>query len=176
MIEDHFGDGREFGIEIRYLREKEKLGTAGALSLLPEVPQEPIIVMNGDILTNSDFDSFYAFHQAHGAHITLTAVDYRVSIPYGVIHAEGPFVKRVEEKPSQRFFCNAGIYAVSPDTLKLLRDAHHCNMTDVVDICLAHNFPIAVFPVHEYWSDIGTPDDLEKARAFFSEMKTGNDE
>lgn len=172
MIESHFGDGREFGIEIRYLREKEKLGTAGALSLLPEVPHGPIIVMNGDILTNSDFDSLYAFHQAHDAHITVAAVDYRVSIPYGVIHAEGPFVERLEEKPSQRFFCNAGIYAVSPQTLELLREAEHCNMTDVVETCLARNFPVAVFPVHEYWSDIGTPDDLEKARKFFSEMDT----
>ena len=174
MIENHFGDGHEFGVEIRYLREKEKLGTAGALSLLPEVPSGPILVMNGDIITTSSFDSLYAFHQANGAHITLAAVDYRVSIPYGVIHAEGPLVRRLEEKPSQRFFCNAGIYAVSPQTLELLRDAEHCNMTDVVETCLSRNLPVAVFPVHEYWSDIGTPDDLEKARAFFSEMNTND--
>jgi dTDP-glucose pyrophosphorylase len=172
IIENHFGNGSEFGIEVRYLREKEKLGTAGALALLPELPKGPIIVMNGDILTNSDFDSFYAFHQEHGAHITVAAVDYRVSIPYGVIHANGPFIKRLEEKPSQRFFCNAGIYAVSPPTLIMLHDARHRNMTDVVETCLACNYPVAVFPVHEFWSDIGTPDDLEKARAFFSEMNT----
>ena len=174
MIEDHFGDGSEFGIDIRYLYEKEKLGTAGALSLLPEIPSGPILVMNGDILTTSSFDSLYAFHQENGAHITLAAVDYRVSIPYGVIHAEGPFVRRLEEKPSQRFFCNAGIYAVSPQVLELLRDAEHCNMTDVVETCLSHNLPVAVFPVHEYWSDIGTPDDLEKARAFFLEMNAND--
>ncbi len=168
MIENHFGDGCGLGIEIRYLREKEKLGTAGALSLLPEVPQGPIVVMNGDILTNFDFDSLYTFHQIHGAYITVAAVDYRVNIPYGVIHATGPNVQRLEEKPSQRFFCNAGIYAVSPQTLDLLYDARPCNMTDVVDICLDRGFPVAVFPVHEYWSDIGTPDDLEKARAFFA--------
>ena len=168
MIENHFGDGLGFGIEIRYLREKEKLGTAGALSLLPEVPQSPIIVMNGDILTNFDFDSLYAFHKAHDAHITIAAVDYRVNIPYGVIQATGPFVQRLEEKPSQRFFCNAGIYAVSPQALELLYDARHCNMTDVVEICLARSYLVAVFPVHEYWSDIGTPDDLEKARAFYT--------
>lgn len=171
VIEEHFGDGGEFGIEIRYLREKEKLGTAGALSLLPEVPTQPILVMNGDILTTSSFDSLYAFHQANGAHVTVAAVDYRVNIPYGVIHADGAFVKRIEEKPSQRFFCNAGIYAVSPQTLALLRGAKHCNMTDVVDECLCRDLPVAVFPVHEYWSDIGTPDDLEKARAFFSKME-----
>lgn len=168
MIENHFGDGLGFEIEIRYLREKEKLGTAGALSLLPEVPQRAIIVMNGDILTNFDLNSLYAFHQAHGAHITIAAVDYRVNIPYGVIQAAGPFVQRLEEKPSQRFFCNAGIYAVSPQALELLYDVRHCNMTDVVEACLARSYLVAVFPVHEYWSDIGTPDDLEKARAFYS--------
>ncbi|MFN4310064.1 MAG: nucleotidyltransferase family protein [Ferrovibrio sp.] len=175
MIEDHFGDGSGFDIEICYLREKEKLGTAGALSLLPEMPQQPIIVMNGDILTNSDFASLHAFHVSHGAYITLAAVDYRVSIPYGVIHAEGPFVRQLEEKPSQRFFCNAGIYAVSPQALGLLQETRHCNMTDLIENCLARSLPVAVFPVHEYWSDIGTPDDLEKARAFFSEASKQNE-
>lgn len=170
IIEDHFGDGSEFGIEIRYLREKEKLGTAGALSLLPEVPSGPILVMNGDILTTSSFESLHAFHRSNDAHITVAAVDYRVDIPYGVIHSEGAFVQRIEEKPSQRFFCNAGIYAVSPQTLELVREAKQCNMTDVVETCLMRNLPVAVFPVHEYWSDIGTPDDLEKARALFSEL------
>lgn len=176
VIEDHFGDGRDFGIEIRYLREKEKLGTAGALSLLPEKPEAPIIVMNGDILTQSDFHSLHAFHQAHGAYITVAAVDYRVNIPYGVIRADGAFVKRLDEKPSQQFLCNAGIYAVAPHTLELLQDGQHCNMTDLVETCLSRNHPVAVFPVHEYWSDIGTPDDLEKARAFFSsDMESAND-
>jgi len=170
VIEDHFGDGTRFDIEIRYLREKEKLGTAGALSLLPETPLGPILVMNGDILTTSSFDNLYTFHQSNSAFITVAAVDYRVNIPYGVIHAEGSFIRRLEEKPSQRFFCNAGIYAVSPQALELLSEAEHCNMTDVVETCLSRKLPVAVFPVHEYWSDIGTPDDLEKARAFFSEM------
>ena len=171
VIEDHFGDGRDFGIEIRYLREQEKLGTAGALSLLPEKPTAPIIVMNGDILTTSDFGSLYAFHQAHDAQITVAAVDYRVNIPYGVINAEGASVKGLAEKPSQRFLCNAGIYAVSPEALELLQDTRYCNMTDIVESCLNKELPVAVFPVHEYWSDIGTPDDLEKARIVFSEME-----
>lgn len=170
IIEDHFGDGSSFGLEIRYLREQEKLGTAGALSLLPTHPDGPIIVMNGDILTTSDFGSLFTFHQTHGARVTVAAVDYRVNIPYGVIRTEGPFVTGLVEKPSQRFLCNAGIYAVSPESLSLLQGAKYCNMTDIIDACLACDLPVAVFPVHEYWSDIGTPDDLEKARALFSEL------
>lgn len=168
IIEEYFGSGDDFGLEICYLREQEKLGTAGALSLLPEQPDGTIVVMNGDILTTFDFESFYAFHSAHGAKITVAAVDHKVHIPYGVIRTEGPFVREIVEKPSERFLCNAGIYAVSPEVLKLLPGAQHNNMTDVIDICIQSGFPVAVFPVHEYWSDIGTPSDLEKAREYFS--------
>ena len=171
IIEEYFDDGSEFGIEICYLREQERLGTAGALTLLPECPNGPIIVMNGDILTTSDFDSFYSFHVAHDAKITVAAVDHRVHIPYGVIRSEGPFITELVEKPSERFLCNAGIYALSPEVLSLLPRNILSNMTDLVDICLANQLPVAVFPVHEYWNDIGTPDDLERARIHFARME-----
>ncbi|MDX8400573.1 MAG: nucleotidyltransferase family protein [Gallionellaceae bacterium] len=171
IIEGYFGDGSNFGIEISYLREQEKLGTAGALSLLPECPDGPIMVMNGDILTTSDLDSLHSFHLNHGAAITVAAIDHRVDIPYGVIRADGPFVTGLVEKPSERFLCNAGIYAVSPEALGLLPSGGYSNMTDLIDICLARDFPVSVFPVHEYWNDIGTPDDLEKARIHFAELE-----
>jgi dTDP-glucose pyrophosphorylase len=171
IIEGYFGDGRDFGLEIYYLREQEKLGTAGSLSLLPEHPDGPIMVMNGDILTTSDLDSLYSFHMFHGTKITVAAIDHRVHIPYGVIRADGPFVTGLVEKPSERFLCNAGIYAVSPEALSLLSGGKCSNMTDLIDACLVRNLPVAVFPVHEYWNDIGTPDDLEKARVHFAKME-----
>jgi dTDP-glucose pyrophosphorylase len=167
IIEDHFGDGSRFGVEIRYLRERVKLGTAGALSLLPEQPEAPIIVMNGDILTTSSFASLEAFHRAHQAHVTVAAIDYRVNIPYGVLCADGPYVTEVLEKPAQRFLCNAGIYAVSPQAVPLVPAGERFDMTQLIECCLAHRQLVAVFPLHEYWSDIGTPDDLERARSFF---------
>jgi len=169
VIENHFGDGSRFGLEVRYLREQEKLGTAGALALLPEKPTAPIVVMNGDILTTSDFTSLNAFHSNLGAEITVAAVSYYVHIPYGVIHNSGSHVNRIIEKPSQRFLCNAGIYALEPSALGYLPQAGAFNMTDLVDRCLAAGRPVAVFPVHEFWSDIGTPADLAKARSQFSE-------
>lgn len=169
VIEDHFGDGSAMGLDIRYLREPIKLGTAGALSLLPETPTRPIVVMNGDILTTSDFESLHAFHVQHAGDITVAAVDYRIHIPFGVIQTEGPFARALQEKPSQRFLCNAGIYVVSPAALELVPSASAFNMTDLIEVCLARNHRVAVFPVHEYWSDIGTPADLEKARNQFSE-------
>ncbi len=166
IIESYFGDGSDLGVTIRYLKEDKKLGTAGALSLLPETPMAPIVVMNGDILTTCDFNALYDFHVSHEAAVTVAAVDYHVNIPFGVIHSEGPSVTGLSEKPSQRFLCNAGIYAVSPETLGLLRDSQFCNMTDMIETCLATSQHVVVFPVHEYWSDVGTPDDLDKARAF----------
>lgn len=168
IIEDHFGNGDSFGIEINYLREQEKLGTAGALSLLPEQPDKPVLVMNGDILTNSDFGSLLSYHEDHNAEITVAAVAYKVSIPFGVINANGPMITSVNEKPSQHFLCNAGIYAVSPESLTLVPNSVHFNMTDLVDACLAASHNVAVFPVHEFWSDIGTHADLEKARELFT--------
>ena len=176
VIEGYFGDGDTFGVNIRYLREHKKLGTAGALSLLPEKPTKPIIVMNGDILTTSDFGSLFAFHQAQRAQITVAAIDYRVSIPYGVINTEGGFATELVEKPSQRFFCNAGIYAVSPSALDLIEGEKQINMTDVIESCFAVGMPVAAFPVHEYWSDIGSPHDLEKARTFFAKEEVAEND
>jgi len=171
IIESYFRDGQEFGLEIIYLREQEKLGTAGALSLLPEAPDRPILVMNGDILTTSDLDSFFSFHNINGAKLTLAAIDHKIYIPYGVVSADGPFVTGLVEKPSQQFLCNAGIYAVSPEVLSFVQKGKFSNMTDVINLCLARKLPIAVFPVHEYWNDIGTPDDLKKARDFFASLE-----
>ena len=168
IIEKHFRDGSKYGIEIRYLREQGKLGTAGSLGLLPEKPSSPIIVMNGDILTTSDFNSLYSFHCSNRADITAAAIDYRVDIPYGVFKAKGVFVEKLQEKPSQQFLCNAGIYALSPCVLEIVRSPKYIDMTDIIETCLNNGGPIAVFPIHEYWSDIGTPADLEKAQSFIS--------
>lgn len=169
IIEEYFGDGGNFGLEIRYLKERKKMGTAGALSLLPERPDSPIVVMNGDILTTSDFGSLNAFHHTHLAEVTVAAVDYHINIPFGVIRNEGPYVTGLAEKPSQHFLCNAGIYVVSPPALDRLPHGRLFDMTDLINACLVEKRPVAIFPVHEYWSDIGTPADLDKACSLYSE-------
>lgn len=171
VIEEYFGNGHDYDLEIFYLREKEKLGTAGALSLLPEKPQGPIIVINGDILTSSDFESFFSFHNSNETKITIAAIEHSVDIPYGVIQPNGFFVKKIIEKPSERFLCNAGIYALSPEILDLVPKNKFTDMTQLIDICLIKKIPVAVFPIHEYWSDIGNIDDLENARAYFAKME-----
>ena len=168
VIKNYFGDGRSLGVEIHYLQEDKKLGTAGALSLLPDLEStSPILVMNGDVLTTSDFINLFHFHQDHHAVLTISAVDYHIKIPYGVIQYEGSQVIALQEKPSQHFFCNAGMYALSGEVVKKIPKDTFWNMTDLIDLCLAEGAMVSVFPVHEYWSDIGTPSDLEKAREDF---------
>lgn len=168
VIEDYFGDGSRIGVSLSYLREKDRLGTAGALALLPETPVKPILVMNGDIVTMVDFAGLLNFHRSQSAEVTVAAVDYHVNIPFGVIEVEGLRVSALKEKPAQRFLCNAGIYSISPGVLRLIPDGSYFDMTDLMASCLSGGLPVNVFPMHEYWSDIGTPDDLEKARKFFA--------
>ena len=165
LIEEHFGDGAQLGVKIDYLHEETKLGTGGALALLPEPPTGPIIVMNGDILTTVDFVSLLHFHQDNAADVTVAAIEHRVVIPFGTLACEGAVVKALEEKPSQRFLCNAGVYALQPEVLKYLPTPRQYDLTDLIQDCLNDRRSVAVFPVHEYWSDIGTKEELQRARA-----------
>ena len=170
IIEDYFGDGSHFDASIKYLRENMKMGTAGALSLLPEEVNGPILIMNGDIFSTYDLNNFCHFHQENRADITVGAVEYRVEIPFGVIKANGAQVIGLEEKPSQSYLCNAGIYALSKEILGKIPQDSFFNMTDLISLCLNENKNVAVFPVHEYWTDIGTPEDLERARKYFNKL------
>ena len=168
IIMNHFGDGSDYNVSIKYLKETEKLGTAGALCLIPELDiKGPVLVMNGDILTTSDFSHLYNFHEENHSDITVAATDYHVEIPYGVIQYDDAKVKSIQEKPSQRFFCNAGIYILSSEIIKNIPKNKFLNMTDVIDECLSKNGNVSVFPLHEYWTDIGTHQDLENARNKF---------
>jgi dTDP-glucose pyrophosphorylase len=167
LIEDHFRDGSEFGARIQYLREDVKLGTAGALSLLPEDPLGPLLVLNGDVITSSDYGKLLAYHNEQKALITMAAIEYRVEIPFGVVQVQDMHAVAIEEKPSQRFLCNAGIYALSPSVLALIPAGQPCNMTSVIERTIAGGHTVSVFPLHEYWTDIGNPHDLERAQRVF---------
>jgi dTDP-glucose pyrophosphorylase len=169
MIEEHFGDGSAFGVPISYLREDEKLGTAGALSLLPEQPAGPLLVVNGDVLTTCDFGRLLAYHGEAQASVTVAAIVYRVDIPFGVLRLEEARVRGIEEKPSESFLCNAGMYVLGPDALSLVPASREFNMTDLIHAALAEGRPVTAFPIHEYWSDIGSPGDLDRALKVFAQ-------
>lgn len=169
-IIEYFGDGRERGAEIHYVRESEPMGTAGALRQLPLEPKEPLIVMNGDILTNVNFVQLLEFHNEHEACATMCVRDYDLQVPYGVVEVEGHEFAGIVEKPIQRFFVNAGIYALEPEALKAIRPTGHFDMPELYEALLSEGKRVSVFPIREYWVDIGEHTDLDKAKNDFARV------
>lgn len=169
MVMDHFGNGARWGVEIRYVRESERMGTAGALSLLPEKPVKPLIVMNGDLLTKTNFASLMDFHASHAAAATMCIREYDYQVPYGVVKLEDQRLVGVEEKPIQRFFVNAGIYVLAPEAVAEIPSSYY-DMPMLFDRLVAQGREISVFPVREYWLDIGHLADLDKAHGDFDRI------
>lgn len=171
MVTDHFGDGSRFGARIEYLHEKERRGTAGALSLLPEPPRSPLIVMNGDLLTSVNFRHLLDFHRDHGALATMGVREYSMQVPYGVVETDQHRLTALTEKPVHHFFVNAGIYVVDPKVLQYIPDDRMFDMPDLFHELLNAKEPAAtVFPIREYWLDIGRFDDLERAQADYDQF------
>lgn len=166
VIERHFGDGSRFGVSISYLHERTRMGTAGALSLLPEDrPRGPLIVMNGDILTDSSFRHLVAFHRQTRAAATMCVREYEQQVPYGIVQTSGTTLQSIVEKPSQTYFVNAGIYVLDPDVPDLVPRGQAFDMPQLFEALKAQGRESAVFPIREYWLDIGRHEDLERARA-----------
>jgi dTDP-glucose pyrophosphorylase/CBS domain-containing protein len=165
-ITRYFGDGSGIGLDLHYLAEERPLGTAGSLRSLSRATS-PILVINGDILTNMDFRSLRAFHQEQGAELTLAARHHEVDVPYGVVECRGARVTSLREKPRLSFFVNAGIYLVEPSALDLVPAEDAYQMTDLIDALIARNRRVASFPILEYWLDIGRPPDYQQAQADF---------
>lgn len=164
LVEAHFGDGAKFGAEIRYLREDQPLGTGGAVGLLPERPNSPFVVMNGDLLTTINFESLVDFHQQHGADLTLCVRRYSHQIPYGVAEIQGGEVVSIVEKPNHECFISGGIYVLSPMVYDRLRPQRRIDMPDLMRELITAKQRVTAFPVTEYWIDIGRIEDLERAR------------
>jgi NDP-sugar pyrophosphorylase family protein len=163
VIRDHFGDGKKFGMEIEYIGEEEPRGTAGALSML-EVSEEPIIVMNGDVLTRVDFRAMLAFHREHKADLTVAVRQYDLKVPYGVINCEGEAVRSVEEKPIYKILVNAGIYILDPLAHRGIPADGRFDMTDLITQLSAAGQTVVAFPVIEYWLDVGQHGDYAQAQ------------
>ncbi|ABU69678.1 MULTISPECIES: nucleotidyltransferase family protein [Vibrio] len=167
QIENYFGDGTDLGVNITYVHEDEPLGTGGALGLLPDdLPKGlPLIMMNGDVLTKVDFQRLLDFHNENQADATMCVREYDYQIPYGVINGEGNKITSMVEKPIQRFFVNAGIYVVSPQVINSVPQNHKIDMPTLLEQHMEQRNNILMFPIHEYWLDIGRMDDFNRAQA-----------
>ena len=165
VIREYFGTGENVGLHIEYLTEDEPRGTAGALSETSGT-EGPLLVVNGDVLTNLDYRLLLDFHRSHGADMTVAVRKYDVSIPYGVVECDGEEVTGIGEKPVLGFLVNAGIYLLEPDVVRLVPRGGRYDMIQLIEqLLIADGRRVAAFPIIEYWLDIGQHESYEKAKS-----------
>ncbi|GBO87171.1 nucleotidyltransferase family protein [Marinobacter salsuginis] len=165
MIREHFGDGSQWGVSIQYVHEEDPLGTGGALGLLPaEEIDLPVLMMNGDLLTTVNYRELLDFHNNHDSIATMCVRQYEHQIPYGVVQTDGTYIQSMDEKPVQKCFINAGIYVVSPELVASVEKGARIDMPTLLENNMATGKKVSMFPVHEYWLDIGKMDDFKRAQ------------
>ncbi|OGG96028.1 MAG: alcohol dehydrogenase [Candidatus Lambdaproteobacteria bacterium RIFOXYD2_FULL_50_16] len=172
QIKDYFGDGSNFGVQIGYVEEEQRLGTAGALSLLPETPTEPVVVMNGDLLTKANFHHLIEFINKYQAKAVMGVKEYDVQVPYGVVNLKEKDelqISGIDEKPVHRYFVNAGIYALSPEAISQIPKGEFYDMPTLFEAMLAKGEKALAFPIREYWTDIGQLDEYNRANEEFDQ-------
>jgi len=165
QIIDHFQDGKRWGVSIEYLLEDEPLGTAGSLQLLPSSVLEPILVLNGDVLTKLNTSQLLRFHVENEAAATLCVREHVVKVPFGVVQAKGVELVGFEEKPSFNHLVNAGVYVVDPQLLHLLPHHQYTDMPTLLQNAQREGHRVLVCPIHEYWIDVGRQETLDEAQS-----------
>ena len=172
IIQDFFEDGSRFGVHIEYIVEDKRMGTAGALSLLSEErkPKEPFFVMNGDLLTNVNFESMLEFHLQNEAKATMCVREYDFQVPYGVVKIEDGQIKAIDEKPLHKFFVSAGIYMLNASTIEMIPENEFYDMPTLFEEMIKREEKTISFPIREYWLDIGRMDEYEKANREYHEV------
>ena len=170
IIRDYFGDGKEFGVNIDYVLEQKRMGTAGALSLLKERPSEPFFVMNGDLLTNVNFEHIFNYHTLNKATATMCVREYDYEVPYGVVKMNDNRIIEIAEKPVQKFFVSAGIYVLSPEILDLIPKNEFYDMPALFEKLIKLSKNVISFPIREYWLDIGRMEEYQRANEEYKEV------
>ena len=171
MLSKYFGDGSNWGVSINYIYEERPLGTAGALGLLQhDLLNLPVIVMNGDLLTKVNIDHLLSFHNEQGGVATMAVREYDFQVPYGVVEVEDQQIKSIVEKPTQSFFVNAGVYVLSKSIIKKIDKGEYLDMTNLLAQEISNLEQINMFPIHEYWLDIGQHEQFEQAQLDYKEF------
>lgn len=163
IIKDYFGTGEKFGVTIKYIQEDKRMGTAGALTLFKEKLTEPFFVMNGDLLTDVNFENLLDYHTINKSIATMCVREYDFQVPFGVVNLDGHAIKSIVEKPTHNFFVSAGIYMLSPECIDLIPKNEFYDMPTLFDQLIKKDENIISFPLSEYWLDIGRIEEYEKA-------------
>jgi len=159
MIEDYFGNGEKFNVSIDYIREESPLGTAGAISLLKNIPDDAIVISNGDVITDVRYAEILEFHQLHKADATMGVRMYEWKHPFGIVKTRGVEIRELEEKPVYRNYVNAGVYALNPSVLENMERGAACDMPDIFHGLINAGKKAIVFPMHENWLDLGSEEE-----------------
>jgi len=170
IIEEYFKDGSEFGVSIEYIHENKRMGTAGALSLIKTSLDEPFFVMNGDLLTDINFENMMDYHLSNHSVATMGVREYDFQVPYGVVNVEGQNILNIEEKPVHKFFVSAGIYVLSSAILQYIPKNEFYDMPTLFEKVIEEKKKSISFLIHEYWLDIGRIEEFEKANSEFHKV------
>ncbi len=170
VIRQNFGDGSRLGIQIEYIHETQPLGTVGAARLIADKIKEPVLLLNGDLLTAVNFLHLMKFHQTGKQPLTIGLKSYSYQVPYGVVRLNGDAIVDLQEKPSQTSFICAGIQVIDPALLALIPEGQPFDMPDLIRTAIAKGHRVVGFPIHEYWVDIGSRRDYERADSNFNEQ------
>ena len=171
MITDYFSDGSKFGVQIEYIHEEKRLGTAGALSLLIDKPRQHFIVTNGDVITDLDYLELLQFASTNNATAVMSVKRHEVKNPFGVVELDGLNIQGFIEKPSYISYINAGTYVLSPKSLDIMVKNEPCDMPDFFEALRNRKYKVIAYPMHEKWLDVGRHHDLERAREISKEQK-----
>ena len=164
-VRDHFGDGSEFGARITYVHEDVPLGTGGALGLLPnDLPPLPLLMINGDVLTNVDFAGLLRHHEQAGRIATMCVREFEYQVPYGVVESTGDVITGMTEKPVHQFHVNTGIYVLAPELVASVAPGTRVDMPTLLQRVVADGGEVGVYGAFDYWLDVGHMDDYERAQ------------
>jgi dTDP-glucose pyrophosphorylase len=170
VIESYFGNGSNFGVNIEYIHEEKRMGTAGALSLMRERLNEAFFVMNGDLLTNLNFENMMEYHLKNSSLATMGVREYDFQVPYGVVNVDGKNILSIEEKPTHHFFVSGGVYVLDNQILDLIPNNEYYDMPTLFENVIAKKMKSLSFPIREYWLDIGRLEEFKKANDEYHEV------
>ena len=163
QIEDHYEQPRN-GVQIQTVREPKYLGTIGSIKFVPHFYNETVLLMNSDLFTNIDYEDFYLHFREHNADMSVAAIPYDVSIPYGILNLDGRNIQGLLEKPQYTYYANAGIYLIKRKALDEIPVNTFFNATDLVKKLIAKGKKVIRYPLNGTWIDIGTPQEYQKAQ------------
>lgn len=170
QILDYFGNGEKWGCKISYIEENQPLGTIGALSLIVNIKHQQILLFNADLLSNIDFEDMYCKFLQHECQLSIASIPHKITLPYAVLEGQNYQITSISEKPTYTYFANAGFYLFNADLIERIPKNEFYNATDFVEDLIQHKLPVSSFPIHGYWSDIGSIDDYKKSNEDFPNL------